>query len=120
MAGTMVGRAGYLCRSKESSPREIYQNHFDELTAILNNPDNLPPVEHWSSGVPPTNVNPARYKRVRTQDANKMVEVYSVTGRLIGRLDAKALNAARTTSGRGRGIYLVRNSQGKALMKHLR
>jgi len=120
MAGTMVGRAGYLCRSKESSPREIYENHFDELTTILDNPDNLPPVEHWSSGVPPTNASLARYKRVQTEDSNRMNEVYSVTGRLIGRLDAKALNAVRTTSGRGHGIYLVKNAKGKALMKHFR
>ena len=35
MMGEVVGKAAYLCKTFDATPREIYQNHLAELTALL-------------------------------------------------------------------------------------
>jgi hypothetical protein len=36
LMGEIVGMAAYLCRKNETSPRGVYQDHLDELKALMN------------------------------------------------------------------------------------
>ena len=35
LMGEIVGMAAYLCRKNETSPRGVYQDHLDELKALM-------------------------------------------------------------------------------------
>jgi hypothetical protein len=35
LMGEIVGMAAYLCRENETSPRGVYQDHLDELKALM-------------------------------------------------------------------------------------
>lgn len=102
MAGTMVGRASYLCRKHEVNPRELYENHLDDLLAILENPDNLPPIEHWESGEVPVIRTAATTHRRRPTGP---IKIYTITGRCLGTFTSDQ-QARKMNSSTGAGIYL--------------
>ena len=39
MMGTMVGRAAWLCRKLDVKPRELYENHLEDLKKVLGDPE---------------------------------------------------------------------------------